>query len=131
MLRLLLLAFPLSVAACANGSESFDAEAWRSGDAETRGRMVRSLAESDTLTGLTAAEVGRLLGPPDGAEDAMSRETIAAFEPPVTGGAQAYYAVDEGHVTPYDEPVTGTLFVVFDRPGGVVDTAYVWYPMFE
>lgn len=97
--------------------------------------MVQSLVGSDALVRLTAAEVERLLGPPDGAEDTMSEETIAAYGPPVTEGAQAYYSVDEGYTTPYDEPAdepaTGALFVVFDRPGGVVDTAYVRYPVFE
>lgn len=45
--------------------QAFSAEAWRKGDARTRGLMVRDLLRSGLLRGKTVAEIEELLGPGD------------------------------------------------------------------
>ena len=45
--------------------EPFTVEKWRAGNPENRYRLVRSLLRTQRLTGLTRAELERLLGPPD------------------------------------------------------------------
>jgi hypothetical protein len=45
--------------------EPFSSEKWLTGDARTRGRMVRDLLKSGLLRGKTVAEIEEILGPGD------------------------------------------------------------------